>query len=43
VGLNARHIPWDYYDRPAGEWLREHWARHRPALYERTGTPPQVA
>lgn len=39
VGLNARHIPWDYYDRPADDWMAEHWARHREALYEHTGAP----
>jgi hypothetical protein len=37
VGLNARHIPWDYYDRPADDCIAEHWARHRARLYERTG------
>jgi hypothetical protein len=35
VGLNVRHVPWDYYDRPADEWLAEHWLRHRPALYRK--------
>ena len=39
VGLNARHIAWDYYDRPADEWMTQHWARHRPELYRRTGAP----
>ena len=39
VGLNARSIAWDYYDRPADEWMTQHWARHRPVLYERTGAP----
>ena len=39
VGLNARSIDWDYYDRPANAWMAEHWARHLPALRERTGTP----
>ncbi len=43
VGLNARHIPWDYYERPADEWMREHWARHRPRLYELTGAPREAA
>ncbi|MDJ0387698.1 hypothetical protein QMO56_06200 [Roseomonas sp. E05] len=36
VGLNARHIARDYYDRPADDWMRAHWARHRAALYRRT-------
>ena len=39
VGTNARHIPWNYYDRPADEVIAEHWARHRDALYEKTGAP----
>ena len=38
-GLNARHIAWAYYDRPADAWMTDHWERHRPALDERTGTP----
>ena len=37
VGMNAPHIPWNYFDRPADEWLEEHWQRHRPALYEKAG------
>ena len=37
VGMNAPHIPWDYYDRPADVWLEEHWQRIRPALYEKAG------
>jgi len=37
VGMNAPHIDWNYYDRPADEWLAEHWHRHRPSLYERAG------
>lgn len=37
VGMNAWHLPWNYYDRPADEWLTEHWQRHRPLLYERAG------
>lgn len=39
VGLNGRHLPWDYYDRPADAWMTEHWERHRPELYRRTGAP----
>lgn len=37
VGLNARHIPWDYHNRPADEWMLEHWARHRPTLMHNVG------
>lgn len=33
IGLNAAHIPWYYYDRPADDWLHDHWIRHRPTLY----------
>lgn len=39
VGMNAAHLAWDYYDRPADAWLSDHWERHRPALYERVGLP----
>jgi hypothetical protein len=39
VGMNTRHIPWNYYDRPADIWLEEHWRRHRPMLYEKAGLP----
>ena len=39
VGLNTRHIAWDYEGRPADDWMTEHWARHAPALYARTGAP----
>lgn len=39
VGLNARDIPWTYYDRPAIEVRLEHWRRHRPELYARVGLP----
>lgn len=35
VGLNARHIAWDYYDRPADEWMTEHWLHYHPVLQER--------
>ena len=37
VGLNARDIPWRYYNRPAIEIRLEHWERHRPALYDLVG------
>ena len=39
VGMNAHHVPWNYYDRPADLWLEEHWMRHRPAIYRRAGLP----
>jgi hypothetical protein len=37
VGLNTRNLPWCWYDRPATECVAEHWDRHRPELYRRTG------
>jgi hypothetical protein len=40
VGMNAHHIPWNYYDRPADAWLEDHWQRHRPELYRRAGLQP---
>lgn len=39
VGLNSRHLPWNYYDRPADLVRREHFDRHRPALYRHAGLP----
>ena len=41
VGLNARHIAWDYYGRPADAWMADHWQRHRPQLYRRSAAPPR--
>lgn len=40
VGLNAKEIPWTYYDRPAIELRKEHWEQHRPELYARVGLAP---
>jgi hypothetical protein len=40
VGLNAKAIPWKYYDRPGLDVRLEHWAGHRPELYRRVGLPP---
>lgn len=39
VGLNARRLPWSYYDRPATDVRLEHWRTHRPELYARVGLP----
>lgn len=39
VGLNSKSIPWNYYDRPGLEVRREHWDRHRAALYAKAGLP----
>jgi hypothetical protein len=38
VGMNTATLPWNYFDRPAEEWLDEHWNRHRPALYSIAGS-----
>lgn len=37
VGLNARDIPWRYYDRPATEVRLAHWRGHRDELHRRVG------
>jgi hypothetical protein len=37
VGINARQLPWSYYDRPASECVAENWLRHRPAICRRIG------
>lgn len=39
VGMNAHHIPWNYYDRSADEWLEEHWQTTRPLLYQKANLP----
>ncbi len=39
VGLNARTLPWSYYDRPATEWIADHWARLGPEVADRIGMP----
>jgi hypothetical protein len=37
VGLNARQLPWSLEGRPASDWTREHWGKHREELYTRVG------
>ena len=37
VGMNAGHIPWTYYDRPADSWLKEFWHQKRTMLYSKAG------
>jgi hypothetical protein len=37
--LNARRLPWCYYDRPAVECIAENWQRHRDELYRRVCLP----
>jgi hypothetical protein len=39
VGLNAKRLPWRYYDRPATAVRIEHWESWRPELYARVGAP----
>ena len=36
-GLNARRFSWNLEGRPAEEWGREHWERHRADLHARVG------
>ncbi len=39
VGLNSKHIPWDYYDEPGDLVRRRHFDEHRPELYRHAGLP----
>lgn len=41
VGLNEKHVPWSFEGRPATACLREHWERHRSALYQQVGIEPE--
>lgn len=43
VGLNSRHLPWNYYDEPGDLVRRRHWDEHRPALYAKAGLPTPPA
>jgi hypothetical protein len=43
VGLNARALAWQYYDRPATEVRVEHWKHHLPELYRRLRITPAQA
>ena len=43
VGLNPKHLPWNYYDRSADHVRREHWDRWRPLLYRKAGLPMPAA
>jgi hypothetical protein len=43
VGLNARVLPWFYYDRPAIEVRLAHWIGHRVDLYGRVGLAADAA
>lgn len=37
VGLNAKQLPWKLEGRPATDYLRAHWEKHRAMLYEKVG------
>jgi hypothetical protein len=39
VGLNARDIPWRYYDQPATSVRIRHWKKLRPEVHRRVGLP----
>ncbi len=39
VGLNSKHIAWDYYDEPGDIVRRRHWDAHRAELYSKAGLP----
>lgn len=47
VGLNARQLPWNYYDRPAVDCIQEHWRNHRGEVLARVARQvaphPQIA
>jgi hypothetical protein len=43
VGLNAHHIAWSYFDRPADEWMSDHWQKYREILVRNTGIPSSVS
>ncbi len=37
VGLNARSLPWCWYDRPATDCVDDNWRAHLPELRRRVG------
>jgi hypothetical protein len=43
VGLNSRHIPWDYYDRPADDWMTGHWETHRQTIHQKLDMGPAIS
>lgn len=43
VGLNSRALPWSYDDRPASEWIAEHWRMHFPELCRKVDFPASRA
>lgn len=42
VGMNASHIPWNYYDRPADLCLEEFWHQKRTSLYNKAGLEEEM-
>ena len=40
VGLNSRHLPWDYYGRPGTEVRTGHYDARRDAVAAKVGLPP---
>lgn len=42
VGLNARHLPWEFYGRPAIECRLEHWHTHLPEVERRVAEADQA-
>lgn len=38
-GLNAKQLPWSLNDRPASEYVQEHWERLRGEIYARVNPP----
>jgi hypothetical protein len=37
IGLNAHALPFDYYGRPASEWVARNFEHHRPEIERRIG------
>lgn len=37
VGLNAKRPGWEHEGKPAEQWIREHWERHREEVGRRVG------
>ncbi|MDZ5696470.1 hypothetical protein [Chelativorans sp. M5D2P16] len=43
VGLNARHLPWTWYGRPASECVAENWLERRPEVCRKAGLEENLA
>jgi hypothetical protein len=35
VGLNAKHLPWEFEDKPAVEYITENWNAHKYVISQR--------